>query len=232
MAVELKKDYQIGWDVYNNYIKEYEEKIKNICDLINKVYLTLNSYIMVQEHWCDDNAKAFATWFKANCNSSDSYEAAYKAIKSVFEQTVKAVCDQLKKTEQESYEKYPYVKKYASQASAWDSLAKYKTTYVSKIFTNITLKNTAKANRASIKTMYGTINSDTKDLKILSEQLGQMVLSFGVGNKGIRMSGLDCPANARLIARLDIFSANMKKQLDACITKTNGLDGIVSVIKK
>lgn len=232
MAVTLKKNFNVDLKVYNNYIKDYEAKIAEIHKTLNELYDALDGCIMNKQYWCDDNALDFVKWFKLNYNTSDSYEATYATIKTVFSQTGRAVCTEIMKSQPTSYSKYAYIKKYAGKGSIWDALeAKYKSTKVNKMFTNTTVTNNIKADKMVVDIMYKAVIEKTNKLRTLGDELGNMVLAFGVGNKGVSIDGLDCSAKARLIARLSVFNSPLKKKLQECITKTNGLDGIVNVTK-
>lgn len=232
MAVELKKNYTIDLKLYDNYIKEYEAKIDEIHSTLNELYRAMDGCIMNKQYWCDDNALEFVKWFKLNYNTQDSYETTFATIRTVFSQTGRAVCTQIMKSQPNSYSKYPYIKKYAGKGSIWDALnVKYKTTFASKMFTNVALTGTIKADKNVVKTMYSIVNTKTNELRKLGDDLGNMVLAFGVGKKGVMIDGLDCSAKARLISRLSVFSTPLKKKLQECITKTDGLDGIVNVSK-
>ena len=232
MAVSLKKNFNIDLKIYNNYIKEYEEKLIEIYKGIDDLYSTLDSCIMNKQYWCDDNALEFVKWFKTNCKTIDSYETTYATIRTVFGQTGRLVCTEIMKSQPNSYAKYAYIKKYAGKGSIWDVLDnKYKTTRVDKMFTNTTVSNNIKADKMVVDIMYKAVTEKTNKLRTLGDDLGNMVLAFGVGKKGVSIDGLDCSAKARLIARLSVFTTPLKKKLDECISKTNGLDGIVNVTK-
>ena len=230
MAISLKKNYTIDLKAYNKYIQDFEEKLIEIYDTMNTIYNALDGCIMNKQYWCDDNALEFVKWFRSN--QPDSYVLGYSSILTIFGQTGCKICTEIMKSQPTSYSKYSYIKKYAGKGSIWDSLSiVYKNTKVSKIFTNINLTDTIKADKMVVEIMYKSVTQNTNKLSVLGNELAALVRAFGVGKKGISIEGLDCQASARLICRIDLFTKPLLKKLQECITKTDGLGGIINVVK-
>ena len=233
MAVTLKRNVAIGYNEYSSYIQEFEEKLIAIRDTIRNIYSSLSSAVMNPLYWNDDNALAFAQWFKANYNQQDTYESNFIIAKKVFNATVCDVCCLIKAIEPNTYLQYSYIKKYAGHQSVEEVITKLKNTNIATYTFYNQTKSSAKVQVDSkiVNTMYTNITDSTKQLQILADDLGKLVLAFGVGKKGVQITGLDCPANARQISRISVFSTSLKKKLDECILKTSGLEGIVNAIK-
>ena len=182
----------------------------------------MNANIMVKGVWQDDNTYNFAKWFGQNCKIDPSYEVGYTAVKNVFALTGRQVCTLIMQSQPKSYAQYAYIKKYAGQSSIFNVLpAKYRTTTVNNLFTKPVIPDVACINKDKVNTMGTQIEKSMKLITQYAADLSKSVLAFGVGLKGVDVEGMSWSAQARLIARLDLFNNPLRKAINEALDGTN-----------
>lgn len=224
MATQLNKDYKINFTTYNKYLQDYETYAKDIFKYMNSIYTEL-CFLVNPNYWYDDNSFRVHEWYQKNYNSADSYESAYKTILEVLRISGLELSKRIKTSQETTYSKYAYIKKYANSADIYAALgsSSYRTTQVKALF-SMPLPGPDRygVNKANANLKYNKIVSLCKKLDEESNALAKRVLRYSSKLEGAYNDKEPVFAShARLIMRMSLFSKELKKQIEAGMEKSN-----------